>query len=60
MHAGPIVAIDVLLPTNKPAPMMPPMVIIATWRVRSVRPKAGEVETGSAPVVVLTCINGLP
>jgi len=26
-----------LLPTNSPAPMMPPMVIIATWRGRSER-----------------------
>src|SRR4051812_38370356 len=37
MTAGPMEAIAALLPTNNPAPMIPPMEIIATWRDCSVR-----------------------
>src|SRR6516165_4480040 len=35
--AGPAVAMATLLPTNRPAPMTPPIVIIETWRGRSER-----------------------
>src|SRR5215468_7946773 len=35
--AGPAAAIATLLPTKRPAPMMPPMVIIETWRGRRER-----------------------
>ena len=34
MIAGPTAAMAALLPTNSPAPMMPPMAIIVTWRER--------------------------
>src|SRR6516225_2713097 len=37
MTAGPAAAMATLLPTKRPAPMMPPMVIIETWRGRSER-----------------------
>jgi hypothetical protein len=33
--AGPPARMEVLLPTNKPAPMMPPMEIMARCRARS-------------------------
>ncbi len=35
--AGPAAAIAALLPTNRPAPMTPPIVIIVMWRGSSVR-----------------------
>ena len=37
MTAGPVALMATLLPTKSPAPMMPPMVIIATCRGRSER-----------------------
>src|SRR5258708_11120570 len=40
MTAGPAALIATLLPTNRPAPMMPPIVIMNTWRGRSARLRA--------------------
>src|SRR6516162_1315829 len=39
--AGPVAAIAALLPTNSPAPMMPPIEIIVTWRGCSKRLSSG-------------------
>jgi hypothetical protein len=37
MMPGPAAAIAALLPTKSPAPMIPPIEIIVTWRERRLR-----------------------
>ena len=41
MLAGPMVAMDWLLPTNNPAPMIPPTEIMVRWRERRLWLSAG-------------------
>ena len=47
MIAGPVLAIEVLLPTNRPAPMIPPIEIIVMWRGRRDRLSSGIAAVGA-------------
>src|SRR5215475_14086126 len=53
MTAGPAALMATLLPTKRPAPMMPPMVIMATWRGRSDRLNSWD-SVGVAVVAFMT------
>ena len=55
MTAGPTAAMATLLPTNNPAPMMPPMVIIEMWRGFSERLRVGSAGSAGASVWVRIC-----
>src|SRR5437762_4899898 len=55
MTAGPTAAMATLLPTNSPAPMMPPMVIMEMWRGFSERLRAGSAGSAGASVCVRIC-----
>ena len=58
--AGPAAAMAALLPTNRPAPMTPPIVIMVTWRDSRERLSSWLVGASAGTTVELASVKGEP